>query len=120
MRATISFFLLVLAVSAQTTKKPAPSKPAPAPLQMSHDFRTAGRRAVAAIGDLGRECSTEVPICGDEIGLVLKAAKATNEAGIQQDNAVDKSALELLKNYRMPLPMPRWTDTDPHSTKTLL
>ncbi len=56
MKAATVVFLVVLAANAQTTQKSASHRaaPAPAPQRMSHDFRTAGRRAVSAIGDLGR------------------------------------------------------------------
>jgi hypothetical protein len=79
--ATTIVFLLVLAANAQ---KSAPRKPATTPLQMSHDFRTAGRRAVTAISHLKLEG---------------EASKAIDEAGAQHDNAVDKQAIELLKEY---------------------
>jgi hypothetical protein len=100
MRATVIVLLLVLAASAQSTKKAAPHKAAPAPAQMSHDFRVAGRRAVSAIVDLGRWCSPEAPMCGGENELLYKAVDAIKEADAQRDNAVDKSALELLENFK--------------------
>jgi hypothetical protein len=80
---------------------------------MSHDFRTAGRRAVAAIGSLHLVCSanfhlnstTDVPLCDleNDAGkeLTSKAAKAVVEADAQHDNAVDKQAVGLLRNYHM-------------------
>ena len=68
---------------------------------MSHDFRTAGRRAVATIGDLGRVCNSGDLTCGVEkvVELGGKAEEAIKEADAQHDNAVDKQALELLKQY---------------------
>ncbi len=92
----------LLWASAQSAKKAAPSKPAPtppAPPQMSHDFRTAGRRAVAAINDLGRQCTIVCGSIDDVEGLYGKASKAIEEADAQHDNAVDKQSIDLLKGY---------------------
>jgi hypothetical protein len=94
-------FLVILAANEQSAQKAAPHKAAPDPPQMSHDFRTAGRRAVATIGDLGRVCASVAPACGvgELIELGGKAEKAIKEADAQHDNAVDKQAVELLKEY---------------------
>ena len=68
---------------------------------MSHDFRTAGRRALTAISDLGRLCSSASPSCDpdDQVESEGKISKAIEEADAQHDNAVDKSAVELLVEY---------------------
>lgn len=105
----IVFLAAVLGANAQSAPKTAPHKatapqaPASAPTlppQMSHDFRTAGRRAVAAIGALGRVCTGTGPCFLDfPIEYELKASKAINEADAQHDNAVDKQAVGLLEEY---------------------
>lgn len=94
-------FLVVLAANAQSCKA------APAPPQMSHDFRIAGRRAVNAIGDLDQACSSGtpsgVPVC-DVAGLITlvgKAFEAIKQAEVQRDNAADQEAVKLLKEYTL-------------------
>jgi hypothetical protein len=88
------FFLVVLAANAQSAQKAA---------RMSHDFRIAGRRAIAAINLLVRLCSPApgVPSCNfdDNVKFEDKAAKAIEEADAQHDSAVDKSAVELLRQF---------------------
>src|SRR5260370_1184208 len=93
MRARAILLLVALAASAQSTKKAAPARP-----QMSHDFRTAGRRVVTVISDLGRSCIT---VCSLDADLESegKVSRAIEEADAQHDNAVDKQALELLNEY---------------------
>jgi hypothetical protein len=70
---------------------------------MSHDFRIAGRRAVAAINLFVRLCSPApgVPSCNfdDNVKFEDKAAKAIEEADAQHDSAVDKSAVDLLRQF---------------------
>ena len=103
MKAATVVFLVVLAANAQTTQRSASHRaaPGPAPQRMSHDFRTAGRRAVTAIGDLGRVCGSGTPACGvsDQLEFEGKASKAIEEADAQHDNPIDKQAVELLKEY---------------------
>jgi len=101
---TTIVFLLVLAANAQ---KSAPRKSAATRPQMSHDFRTAGRKAVTAISHLGGFLVFVHPV-GSEFEtnhetmkqLEVEASKAIDEADAQHDNAVDKQAIELLKEYK--------------------
>lgn len=98
MKAISIVFLVVLSATAQSTPKVAARKAAPAPQPMSHDFRTAGRRVVNAIDNLSRSCTTVCSI-QDLIDSEGKVSDAFGEANAQRDNATDKQALELLKDY---------------------
>src|SRR5271157_4925018 len=92
--------LMVVAANAQSTRKSAPHDSPPASAQMSHDFRTAGRRALTAISDLAQSCTLEACSSVDvRLRFLEKAGKAIEEADAQHDNAIDRQALQLLKLY---------------------
>lgn len=100
MRVTTIILLAVLVANAQSTRKAAGHNAAPTAPQMSHDFRTAGRRALNAIDDLARSCTKDA-VCPsiDAQRLEEKADNAIGEADAQHDNAIDKRAVELLRLY---------------------
>jgi hypothetical protein len=118
LKSTVMFVLLIVSTAAFSQDAPVKPKPKPktaaravVPAQMSHDFRTAGRRAVAAIGDVHHLCSlnfhlndtTDIPLCDPTDSHIKEkmsnAIKAVDEADTLHDNAVDKRATELLRNY---------------------